>query len=270
MATEITFGRTLAKLALPSVTITETWHPPGLRLDRHAHPNPNINFVLAGQFLESIEGKAFSCSAGSVLIKPQGAIHSNDYCGGSRSLIIEFSSAEIYEGRTWCNLATDPLLCNEVDLAPLGWQLYRELRTDDGSRQIGMEALIIALLDTLADTKRRLESASSAPYWLKHLRELLDDSPLTVSIDDLVREAAVHPGYMMRAFRRFTGCSIGEYLRRRRIRQAQDLLAGSNLTITTVAADCGFYDHSHFIRIFKRLTGFTPSRYRELSRNPLR
>ena len=102
-----------------------------------------------------------------------------------------------------------------------------------------------------------------APRWLRSARDLLDgrfDQP--VSLRGLAQEAGVHPVYFAAAFRRFHGCSVGEYLRRRRLQYARRRLADPKVSLAQVAAEAGFADQSHFTRTFKRFTGMTPNRYR--------
>jgi len=75
----------------------------------------------------------------------------------------------------------------------------------------------------------------------------------------------VHPVHFAAWFRRFYGCSVGEYHRRRRFIEVRRRLMQPDLTLTQVAARPVFADQSHLTRTWKRLTGLTPSQYRTLS-----
>ena len=55
---------------------------------------------------------------------------------------------------------------------------------------------------------------------------------------------------------------ITGYLLRYRVEQAKIALKNPENTISWVACCCGFYDASHFIRVFRQLTGMTPGEYR--------
>lgn len=62
------------------------------------------------------------------------------------------------------------------------------------------------------------------------------------------------------------GIGIAEHIRKLRIEKAKDLLrARADLSITEIAAMCGFKDYNYFITVFKKLTGITPKAYRRLS-----
>ncbi|MBQ2118450.1 MAG: helix-turn-helix domain-containing protein, partial [Clostridia bacterium] len=60
-------------------------------------------------------------------------------------------------------------------------------------------------------------------------------------------------------FKQFSGgLSPSEYRNRLRVRKAQELLSSSLWTTDLIAETLGFYDTSHFYRIYKKYTGKTP------------
>jgi YesN/AraC family two-component response regulator len=59
-----------------------------------------------------------------------------------------------------------------------------------------------------------------------------------------------------------TGLTYQSYLNRVRIEQAKKLLNDNELSITDTGYAVGYSDLTHFERIFKKLTGATPSQYR--------
>jgi AraC-like DNA-binding protein len=64
-------------------------------------------------------------------------------------------------------------------------------------------------------------------------------------------------------FRAATGLRPHEYLLRRRIERAQELLLGSGMPVVEVALSVGFQTQSHFTSAFKRIVGQPPSAWRE-------
>jgi AraC family transcriptional regulator len=76
--------------------------------------------------------------------------------------------------------------------------------------------------------------------------------------------ATVHPVALARAHRRHFGCSITDRTRKRRVREAADLLGAPDESLSTVAFATGFSDQAHLTRVFKRETGTTPGRFRAL------
>jgi len=76
----------------------------------------------------------------------------------------------------------------------------------------------------------------------------------------------VHVVHLARVFRRFHGCTVGEYLRRLRIERAIEELRSTNKPLADIAGNSGFSDQSHFCRAFKLTVGMTPGQYRKSHR----
>jgi AraC family transcriptional regulator len=260
----ITFGRSLRTVRAGGAVLTETLHEAETRLSRHEHANANVNFVLHGNFGEQVEGRDHCCAAGSVLVKPAGASHANQYGPGrAHSLIVEFCPAPD-------SMLGDPIRrldlwhSEDTTVAGFGWRLYREMVESDGATPLSIAETLAELVYLIVAGRERDILSESQPAWLRRVRERLDEGTDT-GLESLVSEAGVHPHHLLRAFRRYVGCTIGEYARRRRIRRAQRLLAESEMGVAAVAVDAGFCDQSHFTRVFKRCTGTTPAAYRTLT-----
>ena len=68
--------------------------------------------------------------------------------------------------------------------------------------------------------------------------------------------------YLGKIFHKLTGVSFSQYLLNARINQAKLLLRTSNLSISAIAEQLGYYDTSHFIKQFKQIVGRSPNVYR--------
>lgn len=69
--------------------------------------------------------------------------------------------------------------------------------------------------------------------------------------------------HFSRLFKEFTGVTFQEYLTRRRIRQAEELLTDSNISITDIALASGFSSVSNFNRSFRICNHCSPSQFRK-------
>ena len=83
-----------------------------------------------------------------------------------------------------------------------------------------------------------------------------------VSRDDAAIQAGMSPAHFSRAFKKVMGMSYQDYLHSRRIAEARNLLHTTSISIHEIARFLGFSDQTGFGRIFKKLTGQTPSAYR--------
>lgn len=80
----------------------------------------------------------------------------------------------------------------------------------------------------------------------------------------LVARSQVPERSLKRRFKAATGCTLIEYLQRLRIEQAKRLLETAELPVDDISIEVGYEDASFFRRLFKRLSGLTPSQYRRL------
>jgi AraC family transcriptional regulator len=137
----------------------------------------------------------------------------------------------------------------------MGLSLYHFLNTGrDSPEDLATE--LLGLYEYSSDR-------SGQPQWFGRVLQLVYDAyGENLTLAAAAKVAGVHPVHVSRSFRRLLGCTFVEYLRQVRLRRAFDLLRSSTMALVDVALQCGFSDHSHMSRSFKRSTGITPSAYR--------
>lgn len=125
------------------------------------------------------------------------------------------------------------------------------------------------LLMNLADSIYTQNFARN-PLYLRYVEPVIReietryDSELTVR--ELSKKVYITPQYLTRLFRRFLGYSVYEYLTVYRINRAREILVLNPQTeIRQVAGQIGFADTSHFISMFKKMTGLTPLEFRKMN-----
>ncbi len=109
---------------------------------------------------------------------------------------------------------------------------------------------------------RRMQHADSVvrecENWLtEHFREI-------DAIGQVVEMATIPERTLKRRFKSATGCTLIGYLQNLRIEEAKRLLENEQLPVDEISAESGYSDASFFRRLFKRLTGLTPSEYRRM------
>jgi len=87
-----------------------------------------------------------------------------------------------------------------------------------------------------------------------------------ITLAEISRRYFISPCYFSRTFRALCGISFTEYLNSVRIKAACDLLTDTDDSITDIAHKVGFNGNTHFTRVFKKLTGASPSEYRKANR----
>lgn len=74
--------------------------------------------------------------------------------------------------------------------------------------------------------------------------------------------------YMSRLFKKYTGKKLNEYINLLRIREAKSRLRTRDVKIIDIALSVGFESLPTFNRVFKNITGLSPSRYRRMVQRP--
>lgn len=93
---------------------------------------------------------------------------------------------------------------------------------------------------------------------------MITDMTGGVTISQLADACGLSASYFTSAFRTTTGVPPHRWLMNERIRRAKDLLRHKTLGISDVALACGFADQSHLTRVFLRMEGQPPGRWRRL------
>jgi AraC-like DNA-binding protein len=84
-----------------------------------------------------------------------------------------------------------------------------------------------------------------------------------ITISDLENLFCTNRTTLSKKFQQSTGHTLIEYLHKIRIYFACSFLKNSDLTVSDILYRTGFNDLTHFNRIFKRITGITPSQFRK-------
>jgi len=71
--------------------------------------------------------------------------------------------------------------------------------------------------------------------------------------------------YFSALFKMETGYTFSEYVTNVRIEKAKQLLSQTNMKIYNIASMCGYSNVKHFMNVFKKSTGMTPSEFRDNS-----
>lgn len=83
-----------------------------------------------------------------------------------------------------------------------------------------------------------------------------------ITLAQLAEISRLPPTTFRRAFSKVLDTTPGAYLATIRINRARELLAKTDMTVEAIAAECGFYDPSHFVKTFRKLRHETPTAFR--------
>ncbi len=128
---------------------------------------------------------------------------------------------------------------------------------------------VATLLELFADYLSELgnqflarEPRPSSPLLEKIEAYLAECQDSSVSMRDLAQRVHLSPCYFCKLFKKQTGLTFTEYRRRARVEKAKRLLLDPYRRVSEAAFEAGFESIPYFNRVFRRIVGCSPSRYR--------
>jgi AraC family transcriptional regulator len=155
----------------------------------------------------------------------------------------------------------------------LGEAVLPALEKPDEAHPLMIEHVGLALLSHLTNAYGERSVAPAArgglsPAQLCRVKDrMAANLSDKVSLNDLAQTCGLSRGYFAHAFKTSTGVTPFQWLMRRRIERAKELLLRSSKPIEEIAEECGFADQSHLTRKFAHAIGTTPGRWRRGWRN---
>ncbi len=240
----------------------------------HSHDNVcELLFVNTGEGYYIVNGSSYPIYPGDFLFSNQGDLH-------------EVQSATHREIGTICfgieGLALKGLppgcftQAKDGFIRPVGRKyeqikhlcqlLYDQLELGTAQGRAVAQHLFLALLPLAlsfpADDRNEAQTESVilagriAQYIAAHFAE-----PLT--LERIGAALKVSPYHAAHVFKEVTGASPIQYVIRRRMGEAQNLLISTDFSAAQIAVMVGYDSASHFNSIFKRVVGLPPVRYRQ-------
>jgi len=116
----------------------------------------------------------------------------------------------------------------------------------------------------LVSNQLMVRHANAEPPAITKAKKFIEEHQADeISLGDVASAVNTSTFYFCKMFKKATGINFTEYLARVRVEKAKNLLLNPNLRISEVAFASGFQSLSHFNRVFRRIAGQSPTRYRE-------
>ena len=116
----------------------------------------------------------------------------------------------------------------------------------------------------LPDVLQYGDRAEPRDIW-KARKFIEEHSTEQLSLSKVASAVGINPTHLSEKFKLVTGVNFVEYVARIRFENARFLLRAKQLRISEIAFAVGFQSLSQFNRVFKKLSGKSPSEYRETS-----
>jgi AraC family transcriptional regulator len=254
------YGKVAQRWAAGSVVVNRLEHREARALPGHAHQAGFVSLMLEGQYRETAGFLQFGYQPFSCVYHPPGMEH-RDEIGATGVTLLTFEfKPELLDEIDFCGINARPII--DLSGSKPAWELmdlYRRICAH-GTSDLDLESRAVSLAFSIVRSSARVpRDLRSLRYACEYVHAHFDEN---LTLAQVARAAGVHPVYLGHIFRQEFGETLGEYLNRVRVHAAAERLANSELPLSTIALDFGFYDQSHFTRIFRHFTGATPGAFR--------
>lgn len=232
--------------------------------------NEDVRLTIAGRVIH--DGAAI---AGMVQVTEPGASAKCIFRGPYDVLHLHIPNHLIAElsrdmsGRDPRGLRSESRLMQDPVSERLGRALLSAEETGDPFGQLYAECISTAVVARLLGSSCRTLTGRSkvaelARWRLRRVTEYVDANlGEAISLADLAVAAGLTRMHFAAQFRAATGLPPHEYLLRRRIERAQEMLVDRRASLVDVALSVGFQTQSHFTSVFKRFVGQPPGLWRQ-------
>ncbi len=270
-AVPVTLGSSSSRCVdVDGFRITRVRFPPLLRLPLHTHERATVAVILSGSFDGLMRSTSHPCPQASVLTEPPGEPHGNLFeRAGADVLTVQPDPARLELLEPLAGVLGEVNHMRDPVVTALARRVAAEMREPDDVTPFAVEGMTLELLALMARLRTRpdLRASHQPPRWLGEARDLLHDRyDERLRVADVAGAVGVHPVHLARVFRLHYGIPVGAYLRSLRLTWAAGMLTDSQEGIAQIALQAGFFDQSHFTRVFKRQFGLTPLAYRQAAR----
>ena len=100
------------------------------------------------------------------------------------------------------------------------------------------------------------------PHIRKALRYIAANYTQKLTLQNVASEVGISPNHFSTLFHKTVGVNFREYLCQTRVEGRKQLLLYTDYSLADIAAAMGFPDQSNFSKVFKRITGISPGKYR--------
>lgn len=118
------------------------------------------------------------------------------------------------------------------------------------------------LLDAERMGKQRKKQNTLPPALEKCIQHIELQLGNKLRVSDLVGLSGVSHPYLIHLFKERLGCTVSEYILRRRMDKAKHLLTETDQAVKSIAVDCGFTDLQYFNKCVRKAYGISPRAFR--------
>lgn len=246
----------------------------------HTHEFIELVYIQSGKVTHEINGRQYPLKHGDILFMNFGCTHAffsdTEYC----YINILFSPEMLTDTENALSLLTLTTfneMRNDADFGKLTFfggerteieeiistMLLEYKEQPSHWEQVLSNYLQTLLIKMLRKTEEGLDKKEISDMW-RELSQYIDQnlgSKLTLS--SLAEKCFYNPSYFSRCFKEKFGMTMTEYITRKRLDHAKELLAATDLSIEEISERCGFSDRAACTHAFSKYLGANPKDFRK-------
>lgn len=156
---------------------------------------------------------------------------------------------------------------NRMLAADLFAQMYYEVKAEHEGSDLICQHLLEILILRIMRSRNVIPVPITSVHMTKEcaqIKEYLDTNYAEhITLETLTSLTHMNKYYMAHSFTKFTGLSPIQYLNRRRLDTACQLLRDTDYSVSDISSLTGFSSQSYFTQIFRKHYGITPVKYRQ-------
>lgn len=237
----------------------------------HEHDDvAELSLILAGTGHFYCEGREWTVTRGSLIIKNAGLSHSekSDASDPMEQICISLALPERDNHLLPAELAPVLDVSERMDLFSSLFLFLRDRYKDPSFRDACLHAaeLVVDMTDIAVQLCVPVKETGRVrgEDLPKQIKKYLDEHyPEPLKIPELAAMFYVSEGYLSRRFKEHTGYTVNEYILSKRMGQAQKMLLFEDRSIKDIALSVGYEDLQYFYHVFRKYARCTPAQFRE-------
>jgi len=251
----------------------------------HSHPDNQIIYYIKGSGKEIIENKEYEVFPGTIFFIPKDKKHSFIPSPGTSAEIftLRFEIVKNVIGdlkkdkRSSLNIlkffnSKRPSLWktsnerkNQIDA--IINKINEILRKKEFGYLIALNGYILLLLKefliSIVERKKDRGLTIKDRFFIDITNYLKENVDKKINSKDVAKLFKISQNYLQKIVKTYTGYSFTRYFNEIKIDYSKKLLKETTLEIKEIAGKLGIYDINYFSRLFKKIEGVPPSKYRK-------
>lgn len=253
----------------------------------HKHEFVELVYIISGKMRHTVDGQEYMLSHGDMLLINYNQIHSFKSYGSA-----EYVNILLVPSFFESTLINSENMYEIFEISMFSEFSGRDIRkmpfvTFDGSDLMRVKEIIVCMLDEFKKKKsgyksvlsgymrvlfslliRKMCECGGQDISMRHitveLMEYIDHNlGSKITMEELVKRCFYNPSYLSRLFKKQSGLTLSEYIRKKRMERAAELLQQDTaLSVHAVMEQCGYSDSKLFYTHFQECYHTTPRNFR--------